>query len=137
MQVYPGITPFLYNHKFCCQGNHAISHNQNIFLFKDNCFCTQVVSLNKLAHTRNELSWEFNLGIIIPWELVYQMFFCLKFCFVSFLLNFGHVGTEPWLPWFYQYFFGVNVSCSRTQHGNPSEDRTPTLSLTTKSIRKF
>ena len=22
-------------------------------------------------------------------------------------------------------FFGVNVSCSRTQHGAPSEDRTP------------
>ena len=47
LQVHPGIIPFLYNHIICCQGNHAISHNQNIFLFKDNCFCTQVVSLNK------------------------------------------------------------------------------------------
>ena len=26
----------------------------------------QVVSLNKLAHIRNELSWEFNVGIITP-----------------------------------------------------------------------
>ena len=34
-------------------------------------------------------------------------------------------------------FFGVNVSCSRTQHGTPSEDRTPTLSLTTKPITFF
>ena len=100
-------------------------------------FCTQVVSLNKLAHIRNELSWEFNVGIITPWELVYHMVFCLKFCFVSFLLNFSHVGTEPWLPGYYQYFFGEIVSCSRTQHGAPSQDRTPTLSLTTKPIRNF
>ena len=40
-----------------------------------------------------------------PWELVYQMVFCLKFRFVSFLLNFSHVGTEPWLPGYYQYLF--------------------------------
>ena len=99
------ITPFLYNHIICCQGNHAISHNQDIFLFQDNCFCTQVVSLNKLAHIRNELSWEFNVGIITPWELVYQMIFFLKFRFVSFLLNSSHVRTEPWLPVYYQYFF--------------------------------
>ena len=75
------------------------------FLFKDKCFCTQVVSLNKLAHIRNELSWEFNVGIITPLKLVYQMVFCLKFRFVSFLLNFSHVGTEPWLPGYYQYIF--------------------------------
>ena len=34
-------------------------------------------------------------------------------------------------------FFGVNVNCSRTQNGAPSEDRTPTLSLTTKPIQIF
>ena len=33
--------------------------------------------------------------------------------------------------------FGINVSCSRTQHGTQSEDRTPTLSLTTKPICNF
>ena len=92
---------------------------------------------HKLAHIRNELSWEFNVGIITPWDLVYQMVVCLKFRFVSCLLNFSHVGTEPWLPGYYQYFFGVNVSCSSTQHGTRSEDRTPTLTLTTKPIRNF
>ena len=30
---------------------------------------------------------------------------------------FSHVGTEPPLPGYYQYFWGVNVHCSRTQHG--------------------
>ena len=30
---------------------------------------------------------------------------------------FIHVGTEPPLPGYYQYFRGVNVPCSRTQHG--------------------
>ena len=54
---------------------------------------------------RNELSWEFNVGIITPWELVNQMVFCIKFRFVSFLLNFSHVGTDLWLPEYYQYFF--------------------------------
>ena len=96
-----------------------------------------MVSLNKLAQIRNELYLEFNVGIITPWEIVYQVVFCLKFRFVSFLLKFSHVGTEPWLPGYYQYFFGVNVSCSGTQHGAPSEDRTPTLSLTAKPIRDF
>ena len=30
---------------------------------------------------------------------------------------FSHVGTEPPLPGYYQYFWGLNVPCSRTQHG--------------------
>ena len=30
---------------------------------------------------------------------------------------FSHVGTEPPLPGYYQYFWGVNMPCSRTQHG--------------------
>ena len=42
---------------------------------------------------------------------------------------FSHVGTEPALPGYYQYFLGVNVSCSGTQHGPPSEDRTPTFRI--------
>ena len=29
---------------------------------------------------------------------------------------FSHVGTEPPLPGYYQYFWGENVPCSRTQH---------------------
>ena len=41
---------------------------------------------NKLAHISNELSWEFNVGMITHWELVYQMVFCLKFRFVSFCI---------------------------------------------------
>ena len=40
--------------------------------------------------------------------------------------SFSHVGTEPPLPGYYQYFLGVNVSYSRIQHGDLSEDRTPT-----------
>ena len=43
---------------------------------------------------------------------------------------FSHIGTEPPLPGYYQYFFlggggggggvNVNMSCSRTQHGDRS-----------------
>ena len=86
---------------------------------------TQVVSFNKLAHIRNELSWEFNVGIITPLGTSLSNGFLPRIHFVSFLFNFSDVGTEPWLPGYYQYFFGVNVSCSRTQHGNHCEDRTP------------
>ena len=46
---------------------------------------------------------------------------------------FSHVGTEPSLPVYNQYFFffffflggGGNMSCSRTQHGDSSWVRTP------------
>ena len=37
---------------------------------------------------------------------------------------FSHVETEPPIPGYYQYFWGVNVSCSRKQHTDPAEDRT-------------
>ena len=40
---------------------------------------------------------------------------------------FSQVGTEPPLPGYYQYFLGVNMSCSRTQHGDPIWARTPDL----------
>ena len=33
---------------------------------------------------------------------------------------FSHVETEPAIPWYYQYFWGVNVSCSRKQHNDPA-----------------
>ena len=66
--------------------------------FRTIVILSQMVSLNNFAHIRNELSWEFNEGIITSWELVYQMVFCLKFRFVAFLLNVSHIGTEPWLP---------------------------------------
>ena len=36
---------------------------------------------------------------------------------------FRHVWTEPPLPGYYQYFLGVNMSSSRTQHGKPSGAR--------------
>ena len=32
-----------------CHGNHAISHNQNIFIFEFDFFLSRMVSLNKLA----------------------------------------------------------------------------------------
>ena len=56
------------------------------------------------------------------------------FSFVSFLLNvpliffFSHFGTEPPFHWYCQYFWGVNVSCARTQHGG-GRYRAPDLSL--------
>ena len=37
---------------------------------------------------------------------------------------FSHVETEQPIPGYYQYFWGVNVSCSRKQHTDPAEDRT-------------
>ena len=39
---------------------------------------------------------------------------------------FSHVGTEPPRTGYYQYFLGVNMSCSRTQHGDPSGAQPPT-----------
>ena len=54
----------------------------------------------------------------------------LLFCFVLILVLrpgkqfFSHVETEPPIPGYYQYFWGVNVSCSRRQHTDPAEDRT-------------
>ena len=47
---------------------------------------------------------------------------------------FSHVGTEPPLPVYFQYFWEVNVSCSRIQHGDLSEDRTPDLSLRSPTL---
>ena len=52
------------------------------------------------------------------------------FCFVLILVKrpgkqfFSRVETEPPIPGYYQYFWGVNVSCSRKQHTDPAEDRT-------------
>ena len=62
------------------------------------------------------------------------LFYCMMYRFVSFLASrpskqfLSHVGTEPPPPGYYQYFWEVhvNVSCSRTQHGDLSEDQTPT-----------
>ena len=61
----------------------------------------------------------------------------ITICFVFVLVEvlrpsqqvFSHVGKEPLLPGYYQYFCGVNVSCSRIQNCDPTEDRTPDLSL--------
>ena len=33
------------------------------------------------------------------------------------------VEKEPPFPGYYQYFLGVNVSCSRKQHTDPAKDR--------------
>ena len=52
-------------------------------------------------------------------SFLYHIFF--RFCMFCALLGqdirFSHVGTEPPLPGYYQYLSGVNVPCSRTQHG--------------------
>ena len=44
----------------------------------------------------------------------------------KFMINpfFSHVETEPPIPGYYQYLWGVNVSCSRKRHTDPAEDRT-------------
>ena len=56
------------------------------------------------------------------------LFINLFDCFISVLRPgkklFSHVGTKPPLPGYYQYFWGVNFSCSRKQHGDPSVDGT-------------
>ena len=66
------------------------------------------------------------------------------FCFDCGLTSreqfFSHVETEPPFPGYYQYFWGVNVSCSRKQHTDPAEDRTRVSrsrvnALTTRPVR--
>ena len=39
---------------------------------------------------------------------------------------FSHVGAEPALPGYYQYFLGGECILLKEKHGDPSEDRTPT-----------
>ena len=70
--------------------------------------------------------------IIHMYTLLYASpvpFFCLFVCFEALRTSqqfFSHVGTEPIIPgcYMYQYFRGVNVSCSRIQHGDRG-DRSP------------
>ena len=59
------------------------------------------------------------------WSVKY-FFFGFVFALSLSKQFFSHVGTEPPLPWYNQYFWAVNVSCSRAQHGHLSVDRTPT-----------
>ena len=47
---------------------------------------------------------------------------------VDLILNVPVNNFQSSLPGCYQYFWEINVSCSRTQHGDPCEDRTPDLS---------
>ena len=60
----------------------------------------------------------------------FALTYVLGFVFVLILVQrpgkqfFSHVETEPPIPGYYQYFWGVNVSCSRKQHTDPAEDRT-------------
>ena len=73
-------------------------------------------------------SWNYKSDDLLRQKLEPKKFF---FCFF-FMLNvpvnnfFSHAETEPPLPSYYQYFWGVNMSCSRTKHGDPSGARTPT-----------
>ena len=67
--------------------------------------------------------------------LLYAEVMSRQLVLVLFLLNvpvnnfsFRHVGTEPPLPGYYQYFREINVSCSRTQHCDLSEESNPPTS---------
>ena len=56
------------------------------------------------------------------------------FRFVSILFHvpvniLNHVGTEPPLPWYYQYFLRDQCIFLKDKHGDLSEDRAPDLSL--------
>ena len=46
---------------------------------------------------------------------------------VGVFVSFSHVETEPPIPGYYQYFWGVNVSCSRKQHTDPASLKTTGL----------
>ena len=53
---------------------------------------------------------------------------------------FSHVEMEPPIPGYYQYFWGVIVSCSRKQHTDPAEDQPGSPdpeydALTTRPVR--
>ena len=62
------------------------------------------------------------------------------FRFVSFLLNVPVNNFSVMFGWSHRFlgipstFRKVNVSCSRTQHGDLSEDRTPDLSLRSPTL---
>ena len=71
------------------------------------------------------------------WELVFKWFSASNFVLFHFCLISVMSGRSHGYLGIINTFFGVHVSCSRTQLGNPCEDRTPTLSLTTKPIRNF
>ena len=47
---------------------------------------------------------------------------------------FSIVGTEHLLLGTTSTFWKVNASCSRIQHGDPSEERTPDLSLRSPTL---
>ena len=57
-------------------------------------------------------------------EGLFFVFVCFDSCLTSWYKFFSHVETEPPIPGYYQYFLGVNVSCSRKQHTDPAENRT-------------
>ena len=87
------------------------------FYFRTTVFALlKVVSLNKLAHIRNELSWEFNVGIITPWELANQRFSASNFVLFHFCLISVMSGRSHGYLGIISTIFGINVSCSRTQH---------------------
>ena len=58
-------------------------------------------------------------------RFIWDPFFSFRFLLNIPVKKLSHVGTEPSLPGYYQYFFlEVNVSCSMIQHGDLIEDRT-------------
>ena len=59
-----------------CHGNHAISHKQNRFIFDNNSGLSEQNGMYK------KLVKEFNVGLIIPLELVYPMVSFLKVSFI-------------------------------------------------------
>ena len=76
--------------------------------------------------------YNYPLGTSLSNGFLPQILFLFHFCLISVMSgqSNGYLGIIS-------TFFRVNVSCSRTQHDTPRDDRTPTLSLTNKPIRNF
>ena len=113
---------------------------QGYVLYYINCvFCFDLVrtliamatfSLFWLCLTNSQMSVCCIIGLVI-WFSIIKIF---MFRFVLILFNvpvnlFSHVGTEPPLPGYYQYFLRGKCILLKGKHGDLSEDRAPDLSL--------
>ena len=51
----------------CCHGNHAISHNQNGFVFEEHILILPLIGLIVISGINKKCSFGLNIGLIIPW----------------------------------------------------------------------
>ena len=68
-------------------------------------------------------------GVYVPLRALFLVItqvclFCFDYGLTPDKQFFSHVETEPPIPGYYQYFWEVNVSCSRKQHTDLAEDQT-------------